>query len=197
MATATQRDRDTRTNLDVLVRNRWMMAVRGALAIVLGTVLVAWPEIGLGQVVVLFGAYAIVDGAWTVAAGTRAARRYLEAWPVLFEGLVSVGLGIVALSWPFHAAPFVPLLALWGVGTGLLELVTAFLLVPGTAGRWLLATAGVTSLFLAVLVLLIPYATADLVVRIIAGYAFVFGVVGLLVAIRFPGHRQGDVRNTA
>ena len=173
-------------NLAALVQNWWMMAIRGALAIVFGLTIVLWPGVTLPIVVVLFGLYAILDGAWTIAAGARASSWFLDAWPVILEGVVSIALGGLALAWPFVSRQFIYVLAGWGLATGVLELLAAIHLPRVGAGYWLLATGGLSSLFLAILILLLPHADADVVVRIIAAYAQVFGIVLLFAAIRFP-----------
>lgn len=176
-------------NPATLVRNWWMMAIRGGLAIGFGLVLLLWSGVTLSSVVLLFGVYAILDGAWTVGAGVRASARVFDAWPVVLEGAVSVALGLLALIWPFVPRPFLYDLAGWGLITGALELVAAVRLPRERAGHWLLGTAGVSSLFLAGLILLLPHADRDVVVRVIATYAQVFGSV-LLVAAMFFGRDE-------
>jgi uncharacterized membrane protein HdeD (DUF308 family) len=173
-------------NLASLVRNWWMMAVRGVLAIAFGVSILVWPDVTLSTVVMLFGLYALLDGVWTIGAGARASTRVFDAWPVLLEGVVSVTLGLLALAWPWVPRRFVYVLAAWGLITGVLELVAALRLPREGAGHWLLGTAGVSSLFLAILILLLPYAVDDFVLRVIAVYAQVFGAVLLLAAIFFP-----------
>jgi uncharacterized membrane protein HdeD (DUF308 family) len=172
-------------NLAPLLRNWWMMAIRGGLAIVFGLSVLLWPGLTLSSVVLIFGVYAVLDGVWTIGAGARASAWLLDAWPVVLEGAVSVALGLLALMWPFVPRRFLYVLAGWGLITGVLELVAAARLPREGAGHWLLGTAGFSSLFLAGLILLLPHADNDFVVRIIATYAQVFGVVLLLAAIFF------------
>lgn len=171
--------------LSALVRNWWMMAARGLLAMLFGVALAAWPGVTLPAVVVLFATYAVLDGAWAVAAGARASSRRLEAWPVGLEGVVSIALGILALVWPFVSREFISLVVLWGLLTGVLELATALAVPREATGRWLLATGGASSLFLAVLVQLLPRADAAGIVRLIAVYALVFGLALFLAAVLF------------
>jgi uncharacterized membrane protein HdeD (DUF308 family) len=173
-------------NLASMAHNRWMMAVRGVLAIAFGVSIVVWPHVTLPVAVLLFGVYAILDGVWTIGAGTRASTRVLDAWPVLLEGAVSVALGLLALAGPFVPRQFVYVLAAWGLITGVLELVAAGRLPREGAGYWLLGTAGVSSLFLAFLILLLSHADDTLVMWVMAAYAQVFGVVLLFAAIFFP-----------
>jgi hypothetical protein len=110
-------------------------------------------NVTLSIVVMLFGLYALLDGVWTIGAGTRASTHVFDAWPVLLEGVVSVALGLLALAWPWVPRRFVYVLAAWGLITGVLELVAALRLPREGAGHWLLGTAGVSSLFLAILIL--------------------------------------------
>ena len=172
-------------NLTPLVRNWWMMAIRGVLAMAFGVSLVIWPGLTLSIVVLLFGIYATIDGALSIAAGMRASTRLGDVWPVLLEGVVSIALGVVALAWPFVPRSFIYMIAAWGVITGVLELAGAIRLSRGKAGYWLLGTAGVSSLFLAILLLILPHADDGFVVRVMATYAEVFGIVILFAAILF------------
>jgi hypothetical protein len=47
---------------DMLARNGWSLALRGVLAIIFGSLAWVWPEITLPSLVLLFGAYLLVDG---------------------------------------------------------------------------------------------------------------------------------------
>jgi uncharacterized membrane protein HdeD (DUF308 family) len=181
-------------NVGGLVRNWWMMAVRGGLALAFGLAVLVWPGVTLPVIVMLFAAYAVADGLWTIATVSRTSTKLSDGWPVLLGGAVSVGLGVLAVLWPLVPRQFVHLLAGWGIATGVLEIVAAFSILPSGAGRWLLFTGGSFSLFLAFLVLLLPYAHLDAVVHLIAGYAELYGLVVLLAAIHFARARAGSAR---
>jgi len=172
--------------MGALVQNWWMMAVRGLLAMLFGIAILAWPHVSLWAVVVLFGGYAILDGLWAIAAVVRASPRgpTREVWPMAAEGGVSLGLGILALVWPFLSRQTILIIAGWGLITGVLELVLA-LRVPDRASRWLLATAGAFSCFLAGLVLILPHADAALVASLLGVYALAFGGVVTMTAVVF------------
>ena len=60
---------------------------------------------------------------------------------------MSIGLGLLALMFPFVPRQFVYALAAWGVITGCLDAIAAIRLPREGAGHWLLGTAGVSSLF--------------------------------------------------
>jgi uncharacterized membrane protein HdeD (DUF308 family) len=172
----------------VLVRNWWMMTIRGVIAIIFGLVLLLWPELTLDRVVALFAAYALLDGLWALVSAARVSRRSMVVWPVGLEGLVSVALGVVALRWPLVPRQIIYVIAAWGIITGVLEFVEASRVPAEQAARWLLATGGVSSVFLGLLILALPYAYRGHVVAALGIYALVFGV---LVSAAAGGSRRG------
>jgi uncharacterized membrane protein HdeD (DUF308 family) len=44
----------------------WLMAIRGLLAVLFGLAALVWPRLTLFVLVILFGAYALVDGVMAV-----------------------------------------------------------------------------------------------------------------------------------
>jgi uncharacterized membrane protein HdeD (DUF308 family) len=180
-------DRLEAMTMSALVRNWWMMAARGLFAMAFGAVLSLWPNPTLPLVVMLFAVYAMLDGAWAIGAATWASGRgrRFETWPVALEGFASFGLGAVALLWPFVPRGLIYVVAIWGLVTGALELLTALAVPRQRATHWLLGTSAVCSLFLAVLVMLVPFADAVSMVYLIAAYAIVFGVLTMSAAVRF------------
>ena len=53
----------------------WVIALRGAVAILFGVLAFAWPGVTLQALVLLFGAYAVVDGAVAILVGIKDVRR--------------------------------------------------------------------------------------------------------------------------
>ena len=128
--------------MGALVKNWWMMTVRGLLGMLFGIAILAWPHVSLLTVVVLFGGFAILDGLWAIAAVVRASPRgpTREVWPMAAEGGASLGLGILALVWPFVSYETILIIVGWGLITGVLELALASR-APDRASRWSMATA--------------------------------------------------------
>jgi uncharacterized membrane protein HdeD (DUF308 family) len=171
--------------MEALVRNWWMIVVRGALAAAFGLSLLLPHNVTLPLIVVLFGVYAIVDGLWAIAAGLRASRPRFAAWPVVLEGAVSIVLGLIALGRPFVSREFLYVLVGWGLFTGVLEVIGAVRLPREAAGHWFLAMGGGSSLFLALLVFSLPHASLGIVAAVLGAFAIVFGLTMLLAAVRF------------
>jgi uncharacterized membrane protein HdeD (DUF308 family) len=171
--------------LMTLGRNWWMVPLRGFLAVLFGALLVGNAPASLNLLVALFGLYAFVGGAWAIASALWVTRTWFTAWPILFEGTASVAVGAFALGWPLVPRELVFAIATWGLLTGAMELIAAARLAGPAAGRWLLATGGVCSLFLAGLILAIPHAETPRMVRILGFYAVVFGLSLWAAALSF------------
>lgn len=168
--------------LTTLARNWWMVGVRGALAILFGLVLLWRPNLQLNLLVALFGAYAMLDGFWAIVSALWVSPRSFGAWPVLLEGAASLGIGLLAIGWPFVERNLVVALAVWGLLTGALEIIAARRLPRASGGYWLLFTGGVSSLFLALIIVALLHALQPRIVLILGVYSLLFGVLELAAA---------------
>ena len=171
--------------LVTLGKKWWMVALRGALALLLGVLMLGRPYWPLNLLVALFGIYALLDGTWAIVSALRVDRVRFAGWPVLFEGLASVAVGTLALTWPLIPREIVLAIATWGLLTGVMEVIAGFRVPPLGAGRWLLVTGGVCSLFLSGLILALPHAMTPSLVRIIGAYAVIFGMSLWAAALAF------------
>ena len=178
-------DWQARAELQPLVKNWWMMAARGVLAVLFGAVIALWRIPVFDAVVVSFGTYAIADGILAVAAAVRAARPRTAGWPIALEGVISIVLGVLVFVWPNFPRQVIGVLVVWGVLTGICEVVAAARLPRALAAHWFVATGGAFSIFLALIVLALPHAGSDRVALILAAYAIVFGIVLSLASLRF------------
>lgn len=168
----------------ILASNWWALAVRGALAILFGIIAFVWPGISLTALVLLFAAFAFVDGVFAIVMGVRGIRGDERWWAFLLEGILGVGAAVVTVLWPaITALALLFLIAAWAIVTGVLEIVAAVRLRRVIRGEWLLALAGVASIAFGVLLALNPGAGALAVLWLIGAYAIVFGA--LLVGLGF------------
>ena len=165
-----------------MIKNyRTMFLVRGLAAILFGALTLVWPNLSLTVLVLWFGVFAVISGITAVAAALRS--RGEHHWGLLlFEGILGILAGVVALVWPgITALAFLFLIASWAILTGILELV-APLSFPMSFGRGLLsALSGIVSIAFGVLIAAQPAAGLLTVVWLIGIYAIVFGVMHLAV----------------
>jgi uncharacterized membrane protein HdeD (DUF308 family) len=172
---------------DLMTRHWWVLALRGAFAILFGVVAWVWPHITLWVLVVLFGAYALVDGVTAVAQavrGTTGGPRGLLA----VSGAAGIVLGIVAMAWPgVTALALLMLIAAWAVVTGVLEIVAAVSLRRELRGEWMYAVTGAISIVFGILLFAWPVSGALAVVWLIGLIAILFGAALVGAALRLRG----------
>ena len=171
-------------DVDALSRNWWAVALRGVAGVLFGIATFVAPGLSLAALVLLFGAYAFVDGIFGIVSAIRRRGTSDRWWLLLLEGLVGVAVGVITLFWPgITALVLLYLIAFWALVTGVLELSVAVRLRQVITNEWLLVLVGLASIALGVLLLLFPGAGALAVVFWIGAYAFVVGI--LLIALGF------------
>ncbi|HEY0351084.1 MAG TPA: HdeD family acid-resistance protein [Gemmatimonadales bacterium] len=173
--------------VDSLSRNWWAVSLRGLAGILFGIITFFAPAISLAALVLLFGAYALVDGVLAIVTAVR--RRGADRWwLLLLEGLVGIAAGVLTFMWPaITAVALLYLIAAWALVTGAFEIAAAIRLRKAISGEWLLALSGVFSIALGVLLVLFPGPGALAVTIWIGAYAFVFGALLFALGLRLRG----------
>jgi uncharacterized membrane protein HdeD (DUF308 family) len=177
-----------------LANNWWSPVVRGLVAILLGIITLAWPAITLSGLVLLFGAYALLDGIFNIVGAWRASKAH-ERWGVLvFEGIAGIIAAVVTFAWPaITALALVFIVAAWAIVTGIFEIVAAVRLRKYIKGEWLLILGGVASVVFGILLSLSPLLGALVFAIWLGVYALIFGgmLVGLGLRLRTWSQGQG------
>jgi uncharacterized membrane protein HdeD (DUF308 family) len=171
-----------------LFRNWWIVAVRGVLAIVFGILALIWPDTTKLALVLLFGAFALVDGFSATAAGIALAPYFKRWWALLLEGLTGILIGVLTFSWPnVTGLILLYFIAAWAVITGIFEIVAAIEFRNVVSREWAMVLGGILSVLLGVLLFAFPSAGAVGVVWLIGVYAIVFGIIELIAAFHLRG----------
>src|SRR5579863_697895 len=84
----------------ILIGNWGALALRGVAAILFALIAFFWPGITATALILLFGAYALIDGVFALVAGLRAARRHGRSGALLLEGILNILLAVVVFTWP-------------------------------------------------------------------------------------------------
>lgn len=177
--------------LDVLSRYWWAYVVRGILAILFGILAYAWPGITLATLIILFGAFAFVDGIFLIikTIGNWGGRD--DRWLLLLEGLLGIGIGLLAFMVPgVTTLALVFYIAVWSLATGVLEIVTAIRLRKEIQGEGWMILSGIASILFALLLMVFPGAGALGLIWLIAAYAIIFGVVLILLGFKLRRARK-------
>ncbi len=178
--------------VDQLARHWWVIGLRGLAAILFGVLAFVWPGMTLAVLVLLFGAYALVDGVLTLIAAFRGGVQHRIV--MLVEGVVSVLAGLAAFVWPgLTALVLLYIIAFWAIVTGVLEIVAAIRVRRAISNELGLVIGGVLSVVFGVVLLIAPGAGALAVIFLIGAYAVVFGIALLGLAWRLREHHQSAI----
>lgn len=168
----------------LLRHNWWLVALRGLSAIILALLLLIWPSRTLLVLLLLFGVYTLIDGLLTLIAAFRAKHEARRRWWLVFEGFMGIIAGILTLVVPDVSAQFVLiLLAIWAITTGVAEIRNAIHLRREIVGEWVLGLGGIISVIFGLL-LLVAQNSPALVIVLLSGYALIFGLLLLALAVR-------------
>jgi len=177
------------TLVDDLARHWWVIALRGVAAVLFGVLAFVWPGITLAVLVLLFGAYALVDGVLGIVVAVRGGTDHRLAMGL--EGVVGVLAGLAAFVYPgLTALVLLYIIAFWAILTGVLEVVAAVRLRRVITNEWGLIIGGVLSVLFGIVLIAAPGAGALAVVFLIGAYAVLFGVALLILSWGLRSHEQ-------
>jgi uncharacterized membrane protein HdeD (DUF308 family) len=172
----------------IMVGNWWALALRGVAAVLFALIAFFLPGVTAAALILLFGAYALVDGVFALIAGLRLARQHGRSAPLLLEGVLNVLVGVVIFIWPGPAlVAIVYLIAIWAVITGIV-LIAAGIALIRHSGEWLLVLCGVISVLLGIILFVQPGAGVVALSWWLGFYALLFGIVLLTTAFRIRHH---------
>lgn len=171
--------------LQNLSRYWWLVGLRGLFAIIFGVLAFAWPGITLSALVILFGAYAIIDGISSIATGVTRRENNDRWWVLWLEGIVGIAAGIVAFIYTGMTALFLLyIIAFWAIFTGVMEIVAAIRLRQEIENEWTLGLMGLLSIIFGLIMIVSPGAGALALIWLIATYAILFGALLIYLAFK-------------
>lgn len=163
----------------------WLLVLRGVLGILFGILALLAPFATFQAVILVVGAFALVDGVFNVVGAIRG-RGDNSRWVWdLLGGLVSIVFGLLALFDPLAmGAAIVLVVGAWAIVSGVLQLISAILLRRVITNEVWMALGGVVSIIFGVLVFLFPVIMTLAAIWVFGIYAIVFGVLFILLGIR-------------
>jgi uncharacterized membrane protein HdeD (DUF308 family) len=170
--------------LQALAKTWWLVLLRGIAAIVFGVLAFIWPGLTLFTLIILYGAYALVDGVIALIAAFSGGAKPAPTWWLIVAGIAGIAAGIATFVWPgITALVLIVFIGVWSIVRGIFEIVGAIKLRKEIDNEWWLILAGALSVVFGVLVLIMPGAGALALIWVIGAYAIVFGI--LLVGLSF------------
>jgi uncharacterized membrane protein HdeD (DUF308 family) len=171
-----------------MARNWWVLLIRGILAIIFGVLAFLWPGMALEVLVLLFGAYALLDGVASIIIGlTGRGAQDNRLW-LLLGGVFGVLVGVLAFVWPgLTALTLIYFIAAWAILTGAFTIVAAVQLRKEIDNEWLLVISGALSILVGLYMAAFPGEGALALIWVIAAYAVIFGIMLIGLALRLRG----------
>jgi uncharacterized membrane protein HdeD (DUF308 family) len=174
-----------------LARNWWLILLRDIAAIAFGVLAFVWPGITLVTLALLYGAFALVEGALALAAAV-AGGSPAPRWWLVIVGLLGVAVGVLTIMMPgMTALLLVLLVAGWAIATGIMQIIGAIRLRREIDNEWMLVAVGLISVLFGVLVAIQPIVGAISLVFVLGAYAIIFGITLVGCAFRLRRHARG------
>jgi uncharacterized membrane protein HdeD (DUF308 family) len=172
------------------------MILLGILAVIVGIIAIAWPDVTILALVILFAVYAFM------AAGLAATRAFTSrtAGPVfgyLLLALIDLAAGVVALVWPGPTAfVLVIIVAAWALVGGLAEFFAGFGSGETAGTRALLILSGLVSVAFGVLLFARPNVGAVTLALLFGLYSLIYGFSQITAGIEVR-HLGGSLQSLA
>lgn len=170
------------------VEHWWVLALRGAAAVLFGIAALLNPGLTLGFLIALFGAYLLIDGIIDIVGAFRLRGKVDRWWALLLEGVVDILIAILAFVWPgMTAVALVYFIGFWALLIGILEIWFGVRYRKEMDNEWLLILAGVLAVLFGLAMFSSPGAGALSLVWLIGTFAIAFGLATIFLSFRLKG----------
>lgn len=166
----------------------WLIA-RGIAAIIFGILAFAMPGITVLTLAIVWGAYAITDGAFALLYGIRG--KGTRRWMYILIGIVGVLAGFVAFFWPNETALILVLIiGFWAIAVGVFEIGYAIQYRRAITHPWAVGLSGLLSAAVGLFIVIFPGAGALSLIWVIATYAIIYGILMIVAAFQLRRWRR-------
>jgi uncharacterized membrane protein HdeD (DUF308 family) len=155
----------------------------GVLAVIVGIIAIAWPQVTILALVILFAVYAFI------AAGLQAMRAFSSrrAGPVvgrLLLALIDLAAGVIAVVWPGPTAlVLVLVVGIWAFVGGVFEIFAAFQSGETAGTRALFIVAGLVSILFGVVLFAHPKVGAVTLALLFGLFTLIYGFSQITMGI--------------
>src|SRR4029453_8292440 len=106
-------------------------------AVLFGLLAFIWPGLTLVTLVLLYGAFALVDGVISLVAAFTGAAKPVPTWWLVVVGLSGIAAGLVTFFWPgVTALVLIFFIGGWSIAHGIFEIVGAIKLRKEIDNEW-------------------------------------------------------------
>lgn len=168
-------------------RSSTTLIATGVLAVLFGIVASIWPIGTFVSLVIIWGAYALVDGITALVMAFSREGSSAKLLPI-FTGVIGVVAGLYAIFQPLSSGVALAwAMGIWLVVRGVTELISAFAEALSSP-RWMLIIGGILWILAGVLFIANPGAAALTVAFWLGALAFVWGLLTIGAGIALRSH---------
>lgn len=177
-----------------LARRWWVPLLRGIAAIAFGILAIVWPGQTLLTLVLIYGAFALLDGALAILGASLDKSGVSSSWPLVLAGILGVGAGVLTLTWPgLVMTGLLVYVGAWAIVRGILDVFEAMKLRQEIPNMWTQVISGLLSVAFGALVFLAPKFGFALIVWPVAACAILAGILLVAFAVglrRLDGNQK-------
>ena len=159
------------------------LIVLGVLAIIVGIIAIAWPNVTILALVIIFAVYTFVAAGWeaVIAFSSRSAGPVIGH---LLMALIDIAAGIIALVWPGPTAlVLVLIVGIWAFVGGFIEIFAGFQSGETAGTRAMFILGGLISIAFGVLLFARPGVGAVTLALLFGLFSLVYGFSQITLGI--------------
>jgi uncharacterized membrane protein HdeD (DUF308 family) len=174
-----------------LAKYWWIFLLRGLFSIIFGVLAFVMPGLTIATLVIVWGAYALIDGIFSLYASATGGTKPGDHWLVGLQGLIGLAAGVIILIMPgVTALGLLIAIAAYSLVVGVLQIAAAIKLREEIEGEFWLGLSGLISILFGMFIIARPGEGALAVIWIIGAYALVFGAFLISFAFRIKSLGQ-------
>lgn len=161
------------------------LIIRGILAILFGLFALLMPGVTLHLFIMAFGAFAVLDGLFSIIFSFTKIKEEHNWWYLLLQGALSLLIGLLVLRSPFLTEVLIVIyIAIWMIAIGVLEITTAVRIHKFIKGEGWYILSGVISILAGTIILYNPMGGVWTLTWLIGINAVLFGCIFLVMGMR-------------
>lgn len=167
----------------------WLVLIRGIFGIIFGLIALIWTENALLALIFVFGAFALVEGAFALYRGFSG-DTYNRGW-LIFIGIVGVIAGIVAFIRPGLAGlTLLYIVAFWAIFTGVTGIVAGIRMRKVITNEWMFIVSGALTLLFGILLVIWPLSGALSLVWLLGLFSLIYGIALVVLSFKVKNLAQ-------
>jgi uncharacterized membrane protein HdeD (DUF308 family) len=164
--------------------NWWILLLRGIIAVLFGLAIFAMPGLTLVLLILLFGAFALVDGILLIVNSLMNRTTNGRWWLRLLQGVVAILAGIAVFAWPgISALILLYVIAFNAIFGGIFQAISALIFRKAIHGEVLLIAGGIISVIFGVLLIMYPLSGALALAKVIGIFETFYGILLIVMSI--------------